>query len=112
MTPDPFTLAVGQPDPPGLSAVVAVTGEIDTLSAPDFLSAVESVPGPRPLILDLSRLDYLDSAGFAALDQLLGHGIVVIVLGLSSPVRSAADLMGVPCHDTVVAAQEGWPGSS
>lgn len=112
MTPDAFTLAIGQPDRPGLPPVVEVTGEIDTLSAGEFLMAVETVPGPRPLILDLSRLDYVDSAGFAALDELLGHGAAVIVLGVASPVRSAAELMGVPCHDTVTAAQEGWPGSS
>ncbi len=83
---------------------VTATGEIDVTNAADFIRSVEDIPAPRPLIVDLSNLHYLDSAGFAALDQLLGRRAIVIVLDPDSPVRAAAALMGLPCHHSVDAA--------
>ncbi len=111
MTPPAFTLTVGEP--PGLhdASVVTVTGEIDMLSAAEFRAAVDEVPGPRPVILDLRGVDFLDSAGFAALDELIGRAAAVVVLAPSSPVRAAAGLMGLVCHDTVEAARGCGPGA-
>jgi anti-sigma B factor antagonist len=106
MTQAAFTLAVREPNAPGAAPVVAVTGEIDVLNAADFRAALDATPGPRPLILDLSGLDFLDSAGFAAVEDLLGRAAAVVVLDPSSPVRTAAGLMGLPCHDTVKAARK------
>jgi anti-anti-sigma factor len=107
MTPAAFTLAVQEPGAAD-APVVAVAGELDVLNAADFVTAVDEVPGRRPLILDLSGTDFVDSAGFAALDELLGRAAAVVVLDPRSPVRAAARLMGLPCHDTVGTARARW----
>ena len=86
----------------GSYAAVAVSGDVDITNAVAFRAAIEELD--RPLIVDLSPLRYLDSAGFAALDQLLTQPGIAVVLDPASPVRAAADIMGVPCHDTVDAA--------
>src|SRR5690242_6302891 len=82
-------------------AVVEVTGEVDVTTAPAFTQAVAGSAGPLPLVLDLTDLRYLDSAGFAALDRLLDQRRIVIVLGPHGPTRTAAELVGLPFHDTV-----------
>jgi anti-anti-sigma factor len=81
--------------------VVEVGGEVDVTSAQAFREAVADLAGPVPLVLDLSRLSYIDSAGFAALDGMLSRGMVTIVLGADAPIRAAADLVGLPCHGKV-----------
>jgi anti-anti-sigma factor len=86
--------------------LVTVDGEIDVTNAADFVEAVDGTGAPRPLVLDLSTVHFVDSAGLAALDLLLGRGTAVLVLDPESPVRAAATLMGLPCHDTVRAALE------
>lgn len=96
------TLHVG--DTSRAAVTVTVTGDIDVTNAPDFVQAIKEMDAPHPLIVDLSNLHYFDSAGFAALDQLLAHRRVVIVLDPDSPVRTAATLMRLPCHDTINAA--------
>jgi anti-sigma B factor antagonist len=85
-------------------ATVSVTGEIDVTNASDFVRTINEIDAPHPLIVDLSNVLYLDSAGFAALDKLLAQGAAVIVLDPNSPVHTAASLMRVPCHDTIKAA--------
>lgn len=103
-----FGLSVEAPEAPGTDRVtVTASGEVDVTNAAEFARSIEDIPGPRPLILDLSALQYLDSAGFLVLDELLGRQTVVIVLDPASPVRVAAALMGLPCHDTVAAASSG-----
>lgn len=84
--------------------VVEVTGEIDATNAAEFTAAVDAVPGARPLVVDLSGLGYIDSAGFAAVDRLLSRGAVTVVLAPHSPIRAAAKLIELPCHDTIEAA--------
>ncbi|MBF6330430.1 STAS domain-containing protein [Nocardia transvalensis] len=77
---------------------VAVSGEVDVTNAHDFAESVAALPGPRPLVLELSHLGYLDSAGFAALDRLLADDAVVLVLAPGSPIRRAAELVHLPFH--------------
>ncbi len=84
--------------------VVVVSGEIDVTNVADFVNAVRAVDGPRPLVLELSEMRYLDSAGFAALDQLLAERVAVVVLDTDSAIHPAAALMGVPSYETVDAA--------
>lgn len=81
--------------------VVEVAGEIDATNAAEFIRALDAVPGPRPLVMDLSGLDYIDSAGFAAVDRLLSRRAVTVVLDPLSPIRAAAKLIELPSHDTV-----------
>jgi anti-anti-sigma regulatory factor len=82
-----------------------VSGEVDATNADDFAQSVLALPGPRPVILELSRLGYLDSAGFAALDRLLAEDAVVIVIAPESRVHKAAALMALPFHHDTDAAR-------
>src|SRR5262245_832012 len=60
MTSAAFALMVSSVDS---HDIVAVTGEIDVTNAADFITSVDGVTGRRPLIVDLSGMRYLDSAG-------------------------------------------------
>lgn len=98
MTTARFTIKVETDSAP---PVVTVTGELDITNATDFVESTRSVPGPRPLVLDLSDLVYLDSAGLAMLDRLTGTNHAVVVIPPTSPMFRAAMLMDLPRHDTV-----------
>ena len=53
---------------PGRRPVLTAAGEIDMSNAESFASALaEAVAGHGPLIVDLTAVEYLDSAGLAAL---------------------------------------------
>jgi anti-sigma B factor antagonist len=105
VSPPTFALVVTTPRPgEPVPVAVTVTGDIDVTNADEFVAAVEDIDAPRPVIVDLDHLRFLDSAGFAALDRLLGDRAVVLVLNPGSPVHAAAMLMGLPCHDSVAAA--------
>ncbi|WP_436530895.1 STAS domain-containing protein [Actinoplanes sp. HUAS TT8] len=62
-----LTLTTGQ-DPDG-APVLTAAGEIDMSNAETFAAALgEAVPPVgRPLVVDLTAVEYLDSAGLAAL---------------------------------------------
>ena len=54
------------------AVVVVVTGEVDILTAPRLRQAVVTAlheAGSRPVVVDLSRVELLDSAGLAALTR-------------------------------------------
>ena len=78
------------------SSVATVTGEVDVTNAEDFTKSIAALPGSRPIVVDLSRLSYLDSAGFAALDRLLADRTVLIVIAPQSPIHRAAVVMDLP----------------
>ena len=84
-----------------MAVVVRATGEVDATNAAAFSRAIDRVQGPRPLVVDISGLDYIDSAGFAAVDQLMSRQAVIVVLDPHSPIRAAAKLIELPSHDTV-----------
>ena len=90
----------GQP----AKVLAEVSGEIDFTSATRFTRSIHSLAGPRPLVLDLTVLHYIDSAGFAALDHLLRQHAITIVLNPHSPIRTAARLVELPCYDTIADA--------
>jgi anti-anti-sigma factor len=92
-----YTLHIVTDDAP---VVIAVTGELDVTNVSDFVASVTDVPAPRPVVLDLSDLSYLDSAGLATLDRLTGTNSAVVVIPRTSPLFRAADLMDLPRHDT------------
>lgn len=85
-------------------AEVAVTGEIDAANADTFAQSVIEMCHDQPVIVELSRLIYLDSAGFAALDHVLAAGAVVVV-SPDSLIYRAAELMNLPFHPDVGAAR-------
>jgi anti-sigma B factor antagonist len=72
-TPIPGQLVIETSDD-GEAVVLSLQGELDLTSAPTFereLRAAESA-NPRRLIIDLSRLEFMDSTGLRAL--LLARG--------------------------------------
>jgi anti-sigma B factor antagonist len=87
------------------AAEVIVTGEIDVTNVDEFTRSVLDVPGPRPVILQLSGVKYLDSAGFSALDRLLERDAIVLVLSPDSFMFRVAKLMCLPIHHDAEAAR-------
>jgi anti-sigma B factor antagonist len=79
---------------PDGSAVLAATGEIDMSNAAAFAAALAEArrtAADSPLIVDLTRVEYLDSAGLAALFPHVDH--VRLVAGpLLAPVLTIAGL--------------------
>ncbi|MFJ4835860.1 STAS domain-containing protein [Streptomyces sp. NPDC088747] len=61
--PTPLTLTSGR-RPDGTALLTAV-GEIDMSNTHDLAAALAGTPGP--LVLDLTGVEYLDSAGLSAL---------------------------------------------
>jgi len=88
-------------DPPAATIV----GELDRTNAAEFADALTAVPGPRPVILNLSELRYIDSTGFGTVIQMVDKRVVVVVLDPVSLLRRAASVMGLPFHDHVDAAR-------
>jgi len=88
----------------GVALTATVTGEIDVTNASDLARSVADVAGPHPLILDLSCLRYLDSAGFAVIYRLLERHAVAVVLASDSPIHKAATLIGLTFHESVETA--------
>lgn len=83
---------------------LAVSGEIDVTNVDAFAHSVTELSSERPVILELSGLDYLDSAGFAAVDGLLARGVIVVV-SPESLIHKAAELMELPFHQDVETAR-------
>ena len=106
MTRAVFQLQIPESDTAAATpAEVTVTGEIDVTNVDEFTRSVLAVPGPRPVILQLSPIKYLDSAGFAALDRLLEQGAIVLVLSPDSFMYRVAELMCLPLHHDTEAAR-------
>lgn len=91
---------------PGEPPVVVVTGEIDMTNASAFEEAANAAAGRGPLVLDLAGLGYLDSAGLATLDHMVGGDRAAVVIPPASPLFRAAVLMELPRYDTVDQARD------
>jgi anti-sigma B factor antagonist len=100
-----FYLEVSGDDGAPTPYEVRVTGEVDASNVVQFTRSVQDLPGARPVILNLSSVKYLDSAGFAALDRLLAENTVIVVLSPDSFMYRVAELMCMPIHHDVGAAR-------
>ena len=100
-----FQLQVAENGDASTPAEVTVTGEVDASNVRAFAQSVEELPGARPVILQLSSIRYLDSAGFAALDRLLADNAILIVLAPDSFMYRVAELMCMPIHHDAEAAR-------
>ena len=56
----------------GDTIVMAVSGEIDLTTGAAFEAALREQLGQGPVLLDLSRLSFMDSSGIRALNAVLG----------------------------------------
>ena len=94
-----FALVV-QDEPAG--TIVAVTGELDLLSAPQLRAALDALVGanPRHIAIDLTATTFMDSAGVHALldardrasDRAGGH--LAVICG-GGPVRRVIESLGL-----------------
>ncbi len=100
-----FQLEVADGDDVPTPVEVTVTGEVDASNVRQFTRSLSELPGERPLILQLSSVKYLDSAGFAALDRMLAEKEILIVLSPASFMYRVATLMCMPIHDDAEAAR-------
>ena len=82
--------------PEGAPSVARVSGDVDVTNAEDFTESISALSSVRPVVVDLSLLNYLDSAGFDALDRLLAADKVSIVIAPDSPIHRAAVVMELP----------------
>ena len=100
-----FELQVAENGDTSKPAEVTVTGEVDASNVREFARSLEELPGERPVIVQLSAIKYLDSAGFSALDRLLADDAIVIVLAPDSFMYRVAELMCMPIHHDVDSAR-------
>jgi anti-anti-sigma factor len=77
-------------------AVLRVAGRISGRTAPLLAQAIGAGPAAdHPLILDLTAVDYISSAGFAVLHA-AASSRVVVVCGLSDPLATTFGLAEHP----------------
>jgi anti-anti-sigma factor len=79
---------------PGGELILAAVGEIDMSNADAFsaaLAGAQQEAGNAAFVVDLTRVEYLDSAGLAALFPHAGH-VRLLATGLLGPVLSIAGL--------------------
>jgi anti-sigma B factor antagonist len=87
-----LTLTPGR-DPRG-ATVLAVAGEIDMSNAGDFSAAVDSLlrdAGDGPVVVDLTAVDYIDSAGLAVLFPHIDR-IRLVATDLLAPILTVVGL--------------------
>jgi anti-sigma B factor antagonist len=87
----------------GTVTAVEIHGDVDATNSTDLSNALREL-ACEALIVDLSLVDYFDSAGFAMIDRLLGQAPVAVVISPGSTVRTAAVLVNLPFHDSITHA--------
>jgi anti-sigma B factor antagonist len=87
----------------GTVAAVEVHGDVDATNSADLSNALRELASPA-LIVDISLVDYFDSAGFAMIDRLLGQAPIAVVISPGSVVRTAAELVSLPFYDNLIDA--------
>jgi len=76
-------------------AVVArLHGEIDSSNAAEILLPLTAEAAEYPLILAFDDVQYIDSAGMAAIETLRNSGVLYIVAPRASLVRRALEIVG------------------
>jgi anti-anti-sigma factor len=88
--------------------LVSIAGRLDMTSAGSFEQELEDLigAGTRRLAIDMSRLDYLSSAGLRALlvaaRRLQEVGETLVLIGLRGTVKEVLEIAGlanvIPCH--------------
>jgi anti-anti-sigma factor len=76
------------------ATIAHLDGEIDTATAPRLQEQLLAATADGPLILDLTGVEYLDSAGIAVLDALRRVRDFRIVLDEQSIVARAIGIVG------------------
>jgi hypothetical protein len=75
-------------------AVVAA-GALDAFSADRFWRIVHTVPADRPLVVDVSRAEYVDHRALLALDAVASASRPVQIRGAIPTLRKLPSLLGI-----------------
>jgi anti-anti-sigma factor len=97
------------PDDAGI-AVVVLTGELDLTNADELVARVrELANSATPLVVDLNRLVFIDSAAIHQLFQIAeerGHGSVAFVVDPTAPVSGTLRIVQLDRAAPVVASMD------
>jgi stage II sporulation protein AA (anti-sigma F factor antagonist) len=106
VTPSTWRLVIQQTVRDG-ALIVSPAGRLGRFGSGDLIEALVAAmaEGHRKIVLDLSGVDYLSSAGLFALEMVLGRmhqeGGELALCGVTEPVRLALDLAGLLAHVAV-----------
>jgi anti-anti-sigma factor len=90
-------------------ALVALIGELDLTSADELLEQLEEAAAGRPLVVDLSRVLFLDSAALHGLFRVArdrGPGGLAIVIEPTAPVAATLEIVDFRKAATVVSSRK------
>jgi anti-anti-sigma factor len=83
--------------------VVTLDGELDCQTAPQLADALRrSADGGRPVIIDLSRLQFIDSSGLHVLMSGTDNGRRIVVC----PPGNVARVLSIVCAEAALAVYE------
>lgn len=106
VTPSTWRLVIQQTVRDGV-LIVSPAGRLGSFGSGGLIEALVAsmAEGHRKIVLDLSGVDYLSSAGLFALEMVLGrmhrNGGELALCGVTDPVRLALDLAGLLPHFAV-----------
>jgi anti-anti-sigma factor len=92
-------------------ARITVGGELDASAAPIFRDRIEQAASAKPikLVIDMTDLSYMASAGLRALifaKQKMGSSVALILVGLQASVRETLEMTGFHQSVTLVDVYE------
>ncbi len=98
--PPSFEIVVSPAAPPRDGVVMAVAGELDVATAPEFEAALREHLAVAPVRLDLRGLSFMASSGIRVLDAILRdvaahHWALVIEPNVQHAVRQILALTGM-----------------
>ena len=105
---DSFELEYLEESDPRL-AVVALVGELDLTNADALVEQLEAMAAGRPLVLDLNRVLFLDSAalhGLFRVARVRGRDGFAIVIEPTSPVATTLEIVDFRRAATVVPSRD------
>jgi anti-sigma B factor antagonist len=97
----------------GLAVVLRTTGEIDMSTAPvladEYTQAIDTATAPAPVVVDLTAVTFLSSAGLAVLldarARCVAAGVPLLVVATGRPVLRSLEVAGLtellPVYATV-----------
>jgi anti-sigma B factor antagonist len=100
LIPPSFEIVVSPAAPPRDGIVMAVAGELDVATAPEFEAALREQLAVAPVRLDLRGLSFMASSGIRVLDAILrdiaAHGWALVIEPMMQPaVRQVFALTGM-----------------
>jgi anti-sigma B factor antagonist len=96
--------------------IVAVTGEVDLFTAPEFKQRVMApvIAGAQRLIVDLTAATFIDSSSLGVLigahRRLQAHGAALVVACTSDVIAKTFKITGLDGVFTIVASADDAPG--